>query len=453
MQSPWIAQLKAERPSFSLEGDASADVAVVGAGIAGVSTAYFLLRHTQLRVLLLDAGRIAHGATGHNAGQVVSYFERPFAGIAAEFGLPMAAQAQYAIDSAWDLLDVIIGEARLRTPLQRCHGHAGLSTLERILRHLEDDRVRAQAGLSTEPMLVKADPALLRQIPAMYAPFIAAVPHSTLLRLLQTENPSYIAALSSPKGCMNSALFCEELAGFLLAAYPERLEIAERLPVRAVRLRKDGATLRTDGPSVTAGHVVLCTNGFEGIALEHEDGPDIDGPFHRMVQGMIGYMAGYLDAKVHAPSAISYFGKNAGDDDPYVYLTRRPYEREAQVRHDLLCIGGPERFLPQRAEYDKAAPFPTDVEEALDESFRANYALAEETQATFRWHGLMGYTPSGLRCVGREPRCARLLYNLGCNGVGILPSVYGGKRIAQLLSGIHLPPSVFDPENAGRSQI
>ena len=57
----------------------------------------------------------------------------------------------------------------------------------------------------------------------------------------------------------------------------------------------------------------------------------------------------------------------------------------------------------------------------------------------------MGYTPTGIRCVGRDPRSASLLYNLGCNGVGILPSIAGGRRIARVLSGAALEPSLFDP--------
>ena len=63
----------------------------------------------------------------------------------------------------------------------------------------------------------------------------------------------------------------------------------------------------------------------------------------------------------------------------------------------------------------------------------------------FQWHGLMGYNDSGIRVVGAHPRHPRLYYNLGCNGVGFLPSIYGGQRIAQLLAGEHLRPSIFDP--------
>ena len=63
----------------------------------------------------------------------------------------------------------------------------------------------------------------------------------------------------------------------------------------------------------------------------------------------------------------------------------------------------------------------------------------------FQWHGLMGYMDGGVRVIGVHPDHPALLYNLGCNGVGFLPSTYGGKRIARILSGERLPRSIFDP--------
>ncbi len=63
----------------------------------------------------------------------------------------------------------------------------------------------------------------------------------------------------------------------------------------------------------------------------------------------------------------------------------------------------------------------------------------------FHWHGLMGYNESGVRVVGAHPRHPRLLYNLGCNGVGFLPSLCGADRLARLLAGEQMEPSIFDP--------
>ena len=47
--------------------------------------------------------------------------------------------------------------------------------------------------------------------------------------------------------------------------------------------------------------------------------------------------------------------------------------------------------------------------------------------------------------IGVHPGRPSLLYNLGCNGVGFLPSIHGGRQIARLLSGEQLEPSIFDP--------
>ena len=64
----------------------------------------------------------------------------------------------------------------------------------------------------------------------------------------------------------------------------------------------------------------------------------------------------------------------------------------------------------------------------------------------FAWHGLMGYTKDKIRRVGCEPANPVLMYNLGCNGVGLLPSIAGGLRIARLHCGMTLEPSIFDPK-------
>jgi pyruvate/2-oxoglutarate dehydrogenase complex dihydrolipoamide dehydrogenase (E3) component len=81
-RSPWLAPLADDRPRQPLQADATADVAVVGAGIAGLATAFFLLRGTPYNVLLIERDRVARGATGRNAGQMTTYFERPLSQIA-----------------------------------------------------------------------------------------------------------------------------------------------------------------------------------------------------------------------------------------------------------------------------------------------------------------------------------------------------------------------------------
>lgn len=444
--SPWLEQLKADRPHFQLDTHASCDVAVVGAGIAGVATAYQILKQTNLRVLLLEAGRIAHGATGRNAGQLVSYFERPLPDIAKAFGVDMAVAGQLHIESAWGLLEDMIKDCDLKTPLNHCLGYAGLTTLEQILEHLEEHDIRVKAGLRDEPMLMRIDDVLMDEIPLHLRSYILEVPHSTILNALCTDDPGFIAMTTSKKGCMNGALLCEELVAWMNAHFGERLQIAEHLPLVRLVLHEDDASLETEGPTITAKRVVLCTNGFENFEIVNEAGENIDTSFHESIEGTIGYMTGYLDEPGQSAMAVSYH-RNHGYHEPYHYLTRRPYENSERGSKTLLCLGGPERYLPDSAIYDPHCAPPADIAEELETVIRTSYRdLAPAATRTFLWQGLMGYTPNYIRRIGFEPKNKVLLYNLGCNGVGMLPSIYGGKRIAQLLNGATLPPSIFDPE-------
>jgi glycine/D-amino acid oxidase-like deaminating enzyme len=443
--SPWLAQLKQDRPHHRMSGGTDYDMVIVGAGIAGVSSAYQLLKRTTGKILLLDAGRVAHGATGRNAGHVVSEFERPLEDIVRGFGFEMAMHGQAALESAWDILEEIFADTGINTPYYKCTGYNGFTNLERLIVQLETHAFDARAGIPDEPILVCANDDLMQSIPTHLHPYALQVPLSMILHALGTEDTHFIAAEVTRIGCMNSALFCEELVLWMLQHYAERFTVAEHLPVITVTLEKNDAVLETTEGMMSTRRVILCTNGFENFSIINHAGAPIDPAFHASVQGVIGYMAGYLDAAPQSVSAICYHHEKEYLN-PYYYLTRRPFINAAGQTESLVCIGGPERLLPDRAEYDPGTPLPGDIEEELDRVLHQTYRnLPASARRTFVWQGLMCYTPNSIRRIGYEPLNTVLLYNLGCNGVGILPSIYGGKRIAELLSGIHLPASIFDP--------
>lgn len=437
-----------------LAEDLETDVVVVGGGIAGVTTAFFTLRDTDKRVVLIEADKIAHGATGYNAGQITSYFERPLSELVDEFGLELAIDGQKAVESGWMLIDEIVAEASLQTPVYRFTGYAGLTSLEQVQQHLRNNRYRLMGGLQAEGVLVAEEWTERAGIGSEYSDLYTLVPEVDLRNLLETTNTEYVAALTYQKGCTNSAVFTEELLGYLSTRYPERFRFFEGSPVRTVVLDGAGVTLHIREQKVRAERVVLATNGFEGFTIENTGGPNINTSFHHSVDGRIGYMSGYLEPLNRAPIAISYFSSSPGsDNDPtgeaYFYLTRRPHEHEGQSLYNLVCTGGPEKVLPNGATYSREYSCDEAMREEIDDFLRSNYATypEEDPAYSFCWHGLMGYTPNGVRRVGVEPLNEALLYNLGCNGVGILPSIYGGHRIAAILKGERLAPSIFDPRD------
>lgn len=446
--SPWLEHLGRQRPLTRLTSDLKADVAVVGAGIAGVTTTYYLLTRTRRRVAILEANRVAHGATGHNAGQLASYFERPFVDMVEEFGLTLAAQGQKAVDSSWDLLEEIRRDLKLAVPCLTFQGFAGCKDLAEVLIHLRNNQKKKAAGLPTETVYLADTFAGRKKIPAALKKLYLTVPHQEILDRLATNDREYIAALEGKKGCLNSAAFTEEVVNKLLERYPGRLLVAEHTPVKTVRLFTKHAELETGKHVVRAKRVVLCTNGFEKIHIENFTGSNIDVKFHHLIRGSVGYMAAFTETPSTAPTAISYLsahngpGSAAYEADPYYYLTRRPHGDNKS----LVCVGGPEALLSDTNTYSSKHPYPGEAKELIDTFVKKTYRHAgRRLTYTHLWHGLMGYTPNGIRCVGAEPCNPVLLYNVGCNGIGILPSIYGGYRISQIIKGEYLTPSIFDP--------
>ena len=215
--------------------------------------------------------------------------------------------------------------------------------------------------------------------------------------------------------------------------------------VDRIALGEGGAALDAGGHHVACEHVVLCTNGFRDHHVFDVDGSPIDLPLIQTV----GFMGAYFEPELMDPTAISFIkNERIGGDLPYGYLTRRTYDRPSGPA-TLTCLGGPEIELDDdesvrpRGSRSWFGAGTSRSERAIGS--RPNPA-GTTTAFDYAWHGLMGYTPNRLRLIGFEPRNPALLYNLACNGVGILPvDPRRSERIARLLAGERMPPSLFDP--------
>jgi len=69
----WLIGAPADEPAPALARDLEVDVAIVGGGFTGVSTAYHLSKQQpELGIALFDATRLGNGATGRNGGLVLN---------------------------------------------------------------------------------------------------------------------------------------------------------------------------------------------------------------------------------------------------------------------------------------------------------------------------------------------------------------------------------------------
>ncbi len=102
----WLEHADTAFPA--LEGDLDVDVAVVGAGITGTTTAY-LLKAAGKRVALLEASRIAFGATGYTTAKLTVGHSLIYRALVDSFGVETARlyarSNQEAIERVSDLVE------------------------------------------------------------------------------------------------------------------------------------------------------------------------------------------------------------------------------------------------------------------------------------------------------------------------------------------------------------
>ena len=337
-------------------------------------------------------------------------------------------------------------ETGARVPVERFTGYLGMFNRQQLEVHLRCMLVRKRAALPAQACVVSEEAEFLGELPADFNGLYSVVPQPQVRELLEVEGDCYRAVLSEPAGCSNSSALCRQVLGYLEWKYADRFVYADRTNVERLIVGEDRVVVHAGPHRLAAGHVVLCTNGFVDHVVEDIAGSPIQLAADQQITGRIAYMAAFAEDAPRPPAAISYIRNTTiGGETPYVYVTRRTYDR-ADETVTLTCMGGPE-YLFDEPLYHRDALFPGGLLQALDDEARpfAQPARPPGLPYDFHWHGLMGYNDGGIRVVGAHPRHQRLLYNLGCNGVGFLPSIYGGHRLAQLLAGDHLAASVFDP--------
>src|SRR5438067_214942 len=100
----------AQCPTFPpLESSISADVAVVGAGIAGMMTAYYLSRDGR-RVVVLDDGPVGGGMTARTTAHLVNALDDRYYDIEIFHGAEGARLAAESHSAAVDAYEKIASE-------------------------------------------------------------------------------------------------------------------------------------------------------------------------------------------------------------------------------------------------------------------------------------------------------------------------------------------------------
>ncbi|MFT3855151.1 MAG: FAD-dependent oxidoreductase [Ilumatobacteraceae bacterium] len=104
----------------ALDADTEADVVIVGAGLTGLWTAWYLAaRRPQWRIVVLDAETAGFGASGRNGGWCSALLPMSLDSIATAHGQAAAHHAQQAMDATVDEVAAVVAAERIDCDLAK----------------------------------------------------------------------------------------------------------------------------------------------------------------------------------------------------------------------------------------------------------------------------------------------------------------------------------------------
>ncbi|MFU1477064.1 NAD(P)/FAD-dependent oxidoreductase [Roseovarius sp. C7] len=235
-RAAWNAILPDAPPPRPLAADRTADVAIIGAGFAGLSAARRLLQiDPGLRIALLEAGRVGEGAAGRNSGFMINLphdlQSDDYAGHAAESDRIMTRFNRAAIAFAAEAVaDYGIAPAHF-DPVGKVNGAAG-------------DAAHAQNLSYARHLEALGEPCEMLDAQSMQA---------------LTGSRYYQSGLYTPgTAILQPAGYIRGLAKGLMA---RGVDIYEASPVTALDRQGGDWSVTANGQRLTAGRVILCTNG------------------------------------------------------------------------------------------------------------------------------------------------------------------------------------------------
>lgn len=144
-ESFWIATAP-RTYAPSLIKDARVDVAVIGGGVAGIMSAYYL-KEAGLKVALLESRRILEGVTGHTTAKITALHGLIYDHLIAVFGRERARQYAEANQAAIEEVAALVDRLQIDCDFSRQPFHSFAETQEHLHKIEKETNAARTLGL------------------------------------------------------------------------------------------------------------------------------------------------------------------------------------------------------------------------------------------------------------------------------------------------------------------
>lgn len=377
--SVWAAT--ADTPSESpLSKDTSANVCIIGAGIAGLTTAYLLAREGKA-VIVLDDGPIGGGMTGRTTAHITNALDDRFYELERLFGEEGAQVAAQSHTAAIDRIEAIVRQEKIDCEFERVDGYLFLAPNGRV-KVLEDELPAAhRAGLINIRRIDRAPLESFDTGPCLHFPGQGQFhPLKYLTGLVQ--------AIERDGGQIFTGTHADEIEG-----------------------GTDAHVTTSSGYTITADALVVATNSpvNDLVAIHTKQAP---------------YTTYVIGARIPSGSVptMLLWDMPAEAGDPYHYIR---IERAGD--HDVLIVGGEDHKTGQ--QHDGSQRWGK-----LEQWTRNRFPMTEAIE--FRWSGQVMEPIDGLAFIGQNPADAdNVFIATGDSGMGMTHGTIAGILLTDLIMG------------------
>jgi len=388
-RSVWTVGTAPDEPAPALTGDLTVDVAIIGGGFTGVSTAYHLGRQNPgLGIALFEARALGNGASGRSGGMMLT-------GIRPDPDTDTAVREHELTRAAIDDLMGLIAEHHLPVRHRRA-GSLKVTTSQQAAEatHAETERLAA------------------RGVPVRFLP---AAELGDLLRARGATG----AVFDRSEGVLNGVDLIRAMKPLLLA---QGVQIFEGTAVTRVR-PGEVVELETRGGTVRARAVVLATNGYT---------PRL-GFFKTGILPVISHVVA-TDPLTEEERVRTFGTATAFSDD----LPRLAY---ASIDFDgRLVFGGGSNssYGYQFGNRTASVARPDDRHaRALRRTLGGYFPELAGVGFQHRWSGPLGVTLARHCGIGVMGPHSNIYYALGYSGHGIVLGNLAGRVLCDLYAGNH----------------
>ncbi|MGE0764610.1 MAG: FAD-dependent oxidoreductase [Bdellovibrionales bacterium] len=365
--TPWHDDVK--MPACpALSDNLICDVCVVGAGIAGLTTAYLLSERGQ-KVCVLESQNLGEGQTGLSTGHVTAALDTRYHRLEELHGVAdtrLVAQSQVA---ALNTVDQILIQSAIDCDYKRVSGYLFENSAQ-----LNDDELPRELSAAHRAGLNDVHAASQAPLPTFETGNCLIFPNQIQLNPLK-----YLRGLAKQVLANKGRIFCHS-------------------QVTTIQGGKSATVITASGHSIKSHAAVVATNTpiNNVFAIHTKQAP---------------YRSYVLAYKI--PKNEVHLGLYWDTGTPYHYLRTHPYSS----LHDLLIVGGEDHKTGQNDH-------PEDCFARLREWTESRFPFASEV--AYRWSGQIMESIDGLAYLGHNPLDNENVYVItGQSGTGLSQSTVG----------------------------